>query len=120
MHRSCPPKEVRAQGMPGVLRTRGLVSVKKAHEVITTGSPNSPAFPARWFSGLFRALLGVPGLIATVTPEKQFASHELNASVGASGPHDFAVRVRALRHARCSRPSRPAFNVRDDRDTPLM
>src|ERR1700730_302730 len=34
----------------------------------------------------------MPGFLATVIPEK-LASQELDASVGASGPHDFAVRV---------------------------
>jgi hypothetical protein len=38
----------------------------------------------------------VTGLIATVIPEK-LASQELDASIGASGPHDFAVRVSAVR-----------------------
>src|SRR5258708_37157982 len=49
---------------------------------------------------------------------------QLDTSVGASGPHDFAVRIsiirpRALRapDAAASTASRP--NVRDDRETPL-
>jgi hypothetical protein len=37
----------------------------------------------------------VTGLFVTVAPEK-FASRELDASVGASGPHDFAVRIGAF------------------------
>jgi hypothetical protein len=37
------------------------------------------------------ALFPVTGLVATVTPKK-LASQELDASVGASEPHDFAVR----------------------------
>jgi hypothetical protein len=44
----------------------------------------------------------------------------LDASVGAPGPHDFAVRFGAARLASPSRPSHPAPNVRDDRDTPLL
>jgi hypothetical protein len=47
-------------------------------------------------------------------------SARLDASVGASGPHDFAVRAGAARPAALSRPSHPAPNVRDDRDTPLL
>jgi hypothetical protein len=35
------------------------------------------------------------GFLVTVIPEK-LASHELDASVEASGPHDFAVRKKAL------------------------
>jgi len=44
------------------------------------------------FNGFLRALSGEPGFFATVIPEKQLASHELSASVGAPRPHDFAVR----------------------------
>jgi hypothetical protein len=50
-------------------------------------------------------------------------SARLDASVGASGPHDFAVRISILRPALACltlpRPSHPAPNVRDDRETPL-
>jgi len=35
--------------MPGVLHTRSLACAKNAHELVTTGMPNEPAFPARWF-----------------------------------------------------------------------
>ena len=40
-----------------------------------------------------------PGFLATVAPEK-LASQELDASVGASGPHVFAVRLHAVRYRR--------------------
>jgi hypothetical protein len=45
----------------------------------------------------------------------------LDASVGASGPHDFAVRRNTpfVFSAR-PRPPHPAPNVRDDRETPLV
>jgi hypothetical protein len=45
---------------------------------------------------------------------------QLDASVGASGPHDFAVRKPALSSEAqlASTASHP--NVRDDRDTPLV
>jgi hypothetical protein len=46
-------------------------------------------------------------LFATVIPEK-LASQELDASVGASGPHDFAVRISTIRLARYS----PAWHCR--------
>src|SRR3954447_24438639 len=56
------------------------------------------------------------------------ASRKLDASVGASGPHDFAVRVGVARPRSCelhaaldilaSTASRT--HVRDDRDTPLL
>jgi len=51
-------------------------------------------------------------------------SRELDASVGASGPHGFAVRSCAIRPRAFARltllqPPHPTPNVRDDRDTPL-
>jgi hypothetical protein len=49
-----------------------------------------PAFPARWFTAYF-ALSPVNGFLATVA-RKKLASHELDASIAAPGPHDFAVR----------------------------
>jgi hypothetical protein len=58
------------------------------------------------------------GFLASVAPKK-LASQELDASVEASGPRDFAVRVRAARqeHPRVHRiPPR----VRDDREPPLL
>jgi hypothetical protein len=45
---------------------------------------------------------------------------QLDASVEASGPRDFAVRFTRFVVSRQKRPSHPAPNVRDDRDTPLV
>ena len=68
--------------------------------------------------GLWRALLGDRAFLATVAPEK-LASQELDASVGASGPHDFAVRKQSalVRSATCVHRIPP--RVRDDREPPL-
>jgi len=44
---------------------------------------------------------------------------KLDASVGAPGPHGFAVRQNAARLAPLKRPSHPAPNVRDDAYAPL-
>ena len=44
---------------------------------------------------------------------------QLDASVGASGPHDFAVRLSARSSKAHPRPPPPAPNVRDDRETPF-
>jgi hypothetical protein len=58
-------------------------------------------------------------LFATVIPKK-LASQELDASVGASGPHDFAVRD-SQRSSFASLASTASHrNVRDDRDPPLI
>ena len=45
---------------------------------------------------------------------------KVDISVGISGPHDFSVRFCAVRLQAQRRPSHPAPNVRDDRDTPLL
>jgi hypothetical protein len=44
----------------------------------------------------------------------------LDASVEAPRPHDFTVHGIATRRLATPRPSHPASNVRDDRDTPLL
>ena len=44
---------------------------------------------------------------------------ELDASIGASEPHDFAVRLSAVRQERL-RVHRIPTHVRDDRETPLV
>src|SRR5665647_1252431 len=54
--------------------------------------------------GLYRTLPGVPGLIATVA---RAPWRELDASVGASGPYDFAVRIRRSRLQHHQRPPLP-------------
>jgi hypothetical protein len=58
-------------------------------------------------------------LFATVTPEK-LASQELDASVGASGPHDFAVRPKRRSSLSAISVHRIPPYVRDDRETPLL
>jgi hypothetical protein len=50
----------------------------------------------------------------------QIIIRELDPSVGGPGPHDFAVRISRARLAQRTRPSHPAPNVRDDRETPLL
>src|SRR3954454_10572268 len=99
----------------------------------------------QWFYDLLRALLGdrallppSPADMACLNPVGPTHLRKLDASVGASGPHDFAVRSNiprpravdrshvfrlALRspraqNAAASTASRPAF--RDDHDTPLF
>ena len=79
-------------------------------------SGNTPAFPAQWFYGLYRALPG-----DRLSCHRRFAglTAKLDASIGASGPHDFAVRVSAfVSHTAASTAARP--NVHDDREAPLL
>src|SRR5205085_2950252 len=58
----CKPvslEETRAQGKPGARCTRSLArKTKSARASSPQVHRNSPAFPAQWFYGLYRALLG--------------------------------------------------------------
>ena len=80
-------------------------------------SGNTPAFPAQWFYGLYRAL---PGDRAFLSPSlMRIVFRKLDTSIGVSGPHDFAVRFSFARpratgahDAAASIASRVAF--RDD------
>jgi hypothetical protein len=56
---------------------------------VTTGTPKHSGIPCAMVLRLIRDLPGVPGLLAPVA--REFV-HELDPSVGGSGPHDFAVR----------------------------
>jgi hypothetical protein len=93
--------------------------VKKTHESSPQVRRTIPAFPARRCYGLFRALPGDRAFLSPYPAQCKALSRE-NASVETSGPHGFAVRPRRARLARQRRPSLPASNVRDDRETPLL
>jgi len=86
------PKQ-RAWGMPGARCTRSrawcVVNTRVSHH----GYTGSPGIPARnGFNGFLRALLGDR---AFLPPSLADCSAKLDASVGASGPNDFAVRKHA-------------------------
>jgi hypothetical protein len=89
-----PPSNQRAQGMPGARSARSrawcVVNTRVSHHGhagITRHSPRNG------FNGFLRAL---PGDRACLPPSSaKIAFRELDASVGASGPHDFAVRKSA-------------------------
>ena len=73
--------------------------MKKAYELVTTVTPEiTQHSPHSGFNG-YSVLSPVTGLFVTVILEK-LASRKLDASAGASGPHDFAVRVSAVRQKR--------------------
>jgi hypothetical protein len=78
----------------------------KAHELATTGSPQQSGIPCAMVLTVSFVLSPVTGLFATVIGG--IITHQLDASVGASGPHDFAVRVSAVRRPAPSRPPHPA------------
>ncbi len=101
--------------MPGAGCTHGPRATKK-HAAEPQVQPEQPAFPAQWFYGLY-VISPVTGLSC----HRRFAiiRLKLSASLGAPGPHDFAVRVMLFvsQHA-ASIASRS--NVRDDREAPLL
>ena len=76
--------------------------------------------PRNGFNGFLRALLGDRAFLSPSPVRCASIVTRLNASVEASGPHDFAVRVSTIRQERYPRPPHPALHVRDDRETPLL
>ena len=90
---SCPSierghRECRCTNAPAASRAN-----KKAHELVTTGTPKHPAFPVRWCSRLIRALPGVPGLLATVAGVMRSIIASL---IPASGDQDHTISPHAL------------------------
>ena len=79
----------------------------KARKQVTTGSPVDPAFPARWFYGFLRALPGDRAFLSPSPAAMRKHCRSLDASVEAPGPHDFTVRLDALRLSHRRRPSHP-------------
>jgi hypothetical protein len=86
----------RAQGKPGARCTRGLACKWKqenAHE--HTGSAEAIRPSLRNGFTAYNALSLVTGL--SCHHHRRDTSRQLDASVGASGPHDFAVRLSHVR-----------------------
>ena len=92
--------------MPDARCTRGPVCKEKENAHEQTGSAESnPTFPAQWLYGLFRALPGVSGFLASVASRKPALRpgwavappKDLTPTTEASGPHDFAVRFSTAR-----------------------
>ncbi len=78
-------------------------------------SGSSPAFPAQWFYSLFRALPGETRACLSPSPARSVSFlANLTPAIGASGPHDFAVRVSRARQSQLSRPSHPRPAFRDE------
>src|SRR5260370_19383476 len=117
--RTCRPLRSEGAGNAGrpmrPIAACAMVAVERTR--VSQVTPESPGIPRAMVYGLYRALPGEPGFLATVAPEK-LASQELDASVGASGPHVFAVRVSAVRQRR-RHVHRILSRVRDDLEPPL-
>jgi hypothetical protein len=103
--------------MPGARCTRSRACSVGSTRVSHHGYTGSPGIPARdGVNGFLRAL---PGDRALLSPSLRNTSAKLDTSVEASGPHDFAVRLSAIRQRRI-RIHRIPFRVRDDREPPLL
>src|SRR5579863_1882386 len=91
---------------------RSLVcEIKKHTSVVTTVTPESPGIPRAMVLTAYIALS--PGTGLSCPRHRRDAKHrrQLDASVGASGPHGFAVRRkrRSSRNIAASTASRPAL-----------
>src|SRR6202051_4763393 len=76
--------ECRVHGAPAASR------VEKNTQLVTTDTPVHPAFPHAMVLTVSFALSPVIGLVCHRRQRSDL--RQLDASVGASGPHDFAVR----------------------------
>jgi hypothetical protein len=95
--------------MPGARCARSLAcEMIKAHELVTTVTPESPDIPRAMVLTVSFALSPVTGLVCHRRQRNLF--RQLDASVGASGPHAFAVRLqrRSSLAPSASTASRPA------------
>ena len=108
--------------MPGAqARTHGPVYKGKKYTSISHHRQGrSPRHSLRDGCTVSFVLFPEIGFLVSVVGAMRKHCCRLDASVEASEPHDFAVRFRRVRLARQKRPSHPAPNVRDDRDTPLL
>ena len=106
--------------MPGAQCTRSLVCevvVNKCTRVFTAVAPEITRHPrTQWFTAYF---VISPAIGLSCHRRLQRLNRKLDAGVEASGPHDFAVRLGAVRQKR-RRVHRIQPRVRDDRDTPLV
>ena len=107
--------------MPGGrLRPQPCVQNKKHASIVTTVTPEMSGIPRAMVLRFPSYSSRRSGFLVSVVGAMRKHCCRLDASVEASEPHDFAVRFRRVRLARQKRPSHPAPNVRDDRDTPLL
>ena len=82
------------------------VCIGRKHTVVTTGGAGSSGLPCAMVLTAYIVLS--PGTGLSCPRRSQILIRDLSASVGAPGPHDFAVRVSAARLATPPRPPHPA------------
>jgi hypothetical protein len=96
--------------MPGAQCARSLAcKIKKHTSIVTTVTPFSPGIPRAMVLTVSFVLSPVIGL--SCHRRQQVTTCQLDASVEASGPHDFAVRLTCCssKAPSASTASRPAF-----------
>jgi hypothetical protein len=79
---------------------------KNAHEHTGSAEAVRPSL-RNGFTAYFALSPARPGLFATVIPKKRELLKNLTPATGASGPHDFAVRISHARQSQLSRPPHP-------------
>jgi hypothetical protein len=99
-------RECRAPDAPAAACAMGVVERTRVSQV----TPESPGIPRAMVYGLFISCSPRRGRLICLR-RRQSCLHRLDAGTEASGPHDFAVRVRHLRqrHPFASTASRPAL-----------
>jgi len=106
--------------MPGARSARSLAcsveNTRVSHHGHTGFTRHSPR---NGFNGFLRALPGDRAFLSPSPARCEKHHRQLDASIGASGPRDFAVRSAHVRLVVPKRPPHPAAHVRDDRETPL-
>ena len=107
--------------MPGVWLARSLVRKrKKRTSVVTAGSPKTIRhLPHNGVTVSF-VLAPETGLVVSVPGATRKRRHQVDLSVGRSGPHDFAVRKPHHSSVDAATSIASRTNVRDDRETPLL
>ena len=114
----CPSKsrgrrEGRVRAAPAVSRAKG-----RKHARALQVQRRQSGLPCAMVLTVSFALSPVTGFLATVLRVNE-PSRNLTPALGASGPHDFAVRIAMLSSAAPSASTASRPNVRDDRETPL-
>ncbi|SDI04355.1 hypothetical protein SAMN05444171_5437 [Bradyrhizobium lablabi] len=101
-------REDRVRAAPAVLRA--IDATKICTQAYRFGGGIRPSL-RNGFTAYF-VLTPANGLCCHRHPQEALAPHELDASVAASGPHDFTVRVCRARQSQPSRPPLPAPRLR--------
>jgi hypothetical protein len=105
-------RECRAPDAPESRVCRGSGRTHTRNQV----TPESPGIPRAMVYGLYRAL---PGDRLSCHRRRRSCLHRLDTSVGVSGPHVFAVRLRYPRQEHLPRPPHPSPALVTLRNAPL-